>query len=115
MNAPFNPVSFIHRLEAEGIARGAAEAIAQGIEDRNRELATSQGIHRLETGLDARFERVDAGIEKLTLELEKFATKAELKLELQATVAKQAMRFAAMLVAVVGLPTGILGTIIALR
>lgn len=52
MNAPFDPVSFIHRLEAEGIARGAPEAIAQGIEDRNRELATRADVNKLDGAFD---------------------------------------------------------------
>lgn len=43
----FNQVEFIHRLEAEGLARGAAEVIAAGIDDGRRDLATKSDIAEL--------------------------------------------------------------------
>lgn len=86
MNAPFDPVSFIHRLEAEGIARGAAEAIAQGIEDRNRELATKQDLVDLVT-----------------------------KSQLEAALSKVIIQVGGMLAASIALIVAILGTIIALH
>ena len=101
MNAPFDPVDFVHPLEREGIARGAAEAIAQGIEDRNRELATKADLDRYTSELKG--------------EIAQLATKAESKLELQAALARQTVQVGAMMAAGLGLGTAILGTIIALH
>ncbi|MFM9978870.1 MAG: hypothetical protein ACKVOP_12615 [Sphingomonadaceae bacterium] len=48
----FNAVEFVHRLESEGLSRGAAEAIAQGIDDRNRDLVTKADLTELATKAD---------------------------------------------------------------
>ena len=111
MNAAFNPVDFIHRREAEGIARGAAEAIAQGIEDRNRKLATRADLDGIRTDIGA----VRSDIDFVRKDLDRFTTKGDLKLEIQTALARQTVQFGAMLAAGFGLGTAILGVVIALH
>lgn len=44
MTYQFNQVEFVRLLEKEGLGRGAAEAIAQGIDDGRRELVTKADL-----------------------------------------------------------------------
>ena len=85
MTLMFNPVEFIHRLEKEGLPRGAAEAIALGIDEGRRELATKEDL------LTAR--------QDIKADLEKFAT----KLELERAIARQTIQFGIMLASGIGI------------
>ena len=44
MTYKFNQVGSVRLLEKEGLGRGAAEAIAQGIDDGRRELVTKADL-----------------------------------------------------------------------
>lgn len=88
MNAMFNQVDFIHRLEREGLARGAAETIATGIDEGRRELATKADLD---------------------------TAKNDLERLIALSIARQTTQFGAMLAAGLGLAVAILGTILALK
>ena len=106
MNAMFNQVEFIHRLEREGIARGAAEAIAGGIDDGRSDLSTKDDIAVLRNDLISSEARTKTD---LTF------SEDRLKAAIELTESRVLNRIGVMLGSGLALVVAILGAIIAIE
>ena len=92
MNMMFNAVNFIHRLEGAGLSRAAAETIAEGIDERNRENATKGDLTEL-------VRRADLS-----------QAKSELEVLIAQSASRQTMQFSGMIavaVAIIGVIVGL--------